>query len=201
MSRLYRNLGHLHFKDVTRESGLNFHGWGQGVCVGDYDNDGKEDLFLTYYGHNVLYHNDGGGHFTDVTQEAGLPVDGNRWSTGCSFFDYDRDGFLDIAVANYMASTANPRQRPTIYVNLKACASYAVRGAFPADGIFCTGIWGMERSKTSLRKVTLITLRAITASQRSPATSTETAGLMSSWRAIRPRIFSSATIMMGRLPI
>ena len=102
ISRLYRNLGHLHFKDVTRESGLNFHGWGQGVCVGDYDNDGKEDLFLTYYGHNVLYHNDGGGHFTDVTREAGLPVDGNRWSTGCSFFDYDRDGFLDIAVANYV---------------------------------------------------------------------------------------------------
>jgi enediyne biosynthesis protein E4 len=102
VSRLYKNLGHLRFKDVTRESGLTSQGWGQGACVGDYDNEGKEDLFLTYYGHNVLYHNDGQGHFTDVTQKAGLPISGNRWNTGCSFFDYDRDGLLDIAVANYV---------------------------------------------------------------------------------------------------
>lgn len=101
-SRLYKNLGYLRFKDVTAEAGLVFHGWGQGVCVGDYDNDGNEDLFVTYYGHNVLYHNDGSGHFTDVTKKAGLPTDGSRWNTGCSFLDYDRDGRLDIAVANYV---------------------------------------------------------------------------------------------------
>lgn len=109
-SRLYKNLGHLRFKDVTEEAGLSFHGWGQGVCAGDYDNDGNEDLFVTYYGHNVLYHNDGNGHFTDVTRKAGLPVDGNRWSTGCSFVDYDRDGRLDIAVANYVSF--DPKSTP-----------------------------------------------------------------------------------------
>jgi hypothetical protein len=101
-SRLYRNLGHLRFEDVTEKAGLLHSGWGQGVCVGDYDNDGHEDLFVTYYGYNVLYHNDGNGHFTDVTHKAGLPTDGIRWGTGCSFFDYDRDGKLDIAVANYV---------------------------------------------------------------------------------------------------
>jgi len=96
-SRLYRNLG-----DVTEKAGLAHTGWGQGVCVGDYDNDGHEDMLVTYYGHNVLYHNDGNGHFTDVTALAGLPTQGTRWGTGCSFFDYDRDGKLDIAVANYV---------------------------------------------------------------------------------------------------
>jgi hypothetical protein len=101
-SRLYKNLGHLRFKDVTAEAGLISNGWGQGVCAGDYDNDGNEDLVVTYYGHNVLYHNDGHGHFIDVTSKAGLPTDGSRWNTGCAFFDYDRDGYLDIAVANYV---------------------------------------------------------------------------------------------------
>ncbi len=102
VSRLFKNLGNLRFKDVTEQSGLAFTGWGQGVCAGDYDNDGHEDLFVTYYGHNILYHNDGNGHFSDQTARAGLPTGGTRWGTGCSFFDYDRDGKLDIAVANYV---------------------------------------------------------------------------------------------------
>jgi hypothetical protein len=109
-SRLFRNLGGLKFEDVTEKAGLVHEGWGQGVCVGDYDNDGHEDLFVTYYGHNVLYHNDGHGHFTDVTAAAGLPTRGTRWGTGCSFVDYDHDGKLDIAVANYV--DFDPRTAP-----------------------------------------------------------------------------------------
>lgn len=110
-SRLYRNLGNLKFEDVTAKAGFTYTGWGQGVCAGDYDNDGHEDLFVTYYGHNVLYHNDGHGHFSDVTARAGLPTQGTRWGTGCSFFDYDRDGKLDLAVANYV--NFDPKTSPT----------------------------------------------------------------------------------------
>ena len=101
-SRLYRNQGNGTFRDVTEGSGLNQTGWGQGVCAGDFDNDGLTDLFVTYFGHDVLYRNLGGGHFEDVTKEAGLPVTGQRWGTGCAFLDYDRDGYLDVFVANYL---------------------------------------------------------------------------------------------------
>ena len=99
---LYRNLGNMHFVDVTQKTGLGKVGWGQGVCVGDYDNDGFEDLFVTYYGHSVLYHNEGNGTFKDVTEAAGLKSDAARWDTGCSFFDYDLDGKLDLVVTGYV---------------------------------------------------------------------------------------------------
>ncbi len=109
-NQLFKNLGKLRFQDVTEEAGLVSHGWGQGVCVGDYDNDGNEDLLVTQYGHNLLYRNDGKGHFANTTATAELPVEGKRWSTGCSFFDYDRDGDLDIAVANYI--NFDPKSTP-----------------------------------------------------------------------------------------
>ena len=98
---LYRNRGSLRFEDVTSRAGLARTGWGQGVCVGDYDNDGHRDLFVTYYGQSVLYHNAGDGTFRDVTEAAGLRAP-TRWDTGCSFVDYDLDGRLDLVVTSYL---------------------------------------------------------------------------------------------------
>ena len=101
-NHLYRNKGDGTFEDVTVRAGLAASGWGQGACVGDYDNDGYDDLFVTYYGQNRLYHNRGNGTFEDVTRAAGLADTRTRWGTGCAFLDYDRDGRLDLFVANYI---------------------------------------------------------------------------------------------------
>ena len=101
--RLYRNNHDGSFADVSARAGLGSgEGWASGVCAGDYDNDGWLDLFITYYGQNVLYRNRGDGRFEDVTARAGLPAGGTRWGSGCSFLDYDRDGRLDLFVANYL---------------------------------------------------------------------------------------------------
>jgi hypothetical protein len=102
INHLYRNRRDGTFEDVTARAGLGASGWGQGVCTGDYDNDGHEDLFVTYYGQNRLYRNRGDGTFEDVTARAGLRDKRIRWGTGCAFLDYDRDGKLDLLVANYI---------------------------------------------------------------------------------------------------
>jgi enediyne biosynthesis protein E4 len=99
-SALYHNNGNGTFMDISKGTGLDHTGWGMGVCVGDYDNDGYDDLYVTYYGGNVLYHNNGNGTFTDVTDKTG--VRGHGWGTGCAFGDYDNDGKLDLYVANYL---------------------------------------------------------------------------------------------------
>ncbi len=102
-NHLYHNNHDGTFTDVTEKVGLGkLSGWGQGVCVGDYDNDGFDDLYVTYYGKNILYHNNGDGTFTDVTEKAGVAGNGKTWSTGCAFVDYDRDGKLDLFVATYV---------------------------------------------------------------------------------------------------
>jgi enediyne biosynthesis protein E4 len=100
-NHLYKNNRDGTFTDVTEKAGLVHSGWGQGVCVGDYDNDGFDDLFVTSWGKNALYHNNGDGTFTDVSEKAGVAGARTRWGTGCAFVDYDRDGKLDLFVANY----------------------------------------------------------------------------------------------------
>jgi hypothetical protein len=114
LPQLYHNLGNGQFQNVAERAGLKQTGWGQGVCIGDYDNDGHTDLLVTYYGHNILYRNRGDGTFEDATEKAKLPVAGVRFGSGCSFMDYDRDGYLDLFVANYvdldLSKTPHPGQ-------------------------------------------------------------------------------------------
>ncbi len=115
-NRLYRNNHDGSFTDVTDRAGLRRTGWASAVCAGDYDNDGWLDLFITYYGQNVLYRNRE-GRFEDVTAAAGLARSGTRWGSGCSFLDYDRDGRLDLFVANYLVLDLTTAQEPGEGVN------------------------------------------------------------------------------------
>jgi len=132
-SHLFKNNRDGTFTDVTLKAGLAHSGWGQGVCIGDYDNDGYEDLFVTYFGKNVLYHNNGNGTFTDVSEKAGVAGNGKRWNTGCAFVDYDRDGHLDLFVANYidldLATAPVPESGPCLYKGVMvACGPPGLNG-------------------------------------------------------------------------
>jgi hypothetical protein len=135
--RLFKNNRDGTFTDVTKGSGLDVRiGWGQACCVGDYDNDGYDDLFVTYYGQNVLYHNNGDGTFTDVTERTGLlqPGPKTRWNTGCTWVDYDKDGHLDLFVANYvdfdLKTAPLPEEGPCTYKGIVvACGPPGLAGA------------------------------------------------------------------------
>jgi hypothetical protein len=140
VSRLFKNNRDGTFTDVTVKAGVARTGWGQGCCVGDYDNDGLDDLLVTYWGDCVLYHNNGDGTFTDVSEKTGIakttrktPAGLNRWNTGCAFLDYDRDGWLDLFIGNYIdfdpKTVAKPEDGHCLYKNLKvACGPPGLDG-------------------------------------------------------------------------
>lgn len=163
-SRLYKNNRDGTFTDVTLSSGLARTGWGQGCCIGDYDNDGLDDLVVTYWGDCILYHNDGNGKFSDVSEKTGLsktmrltPKGLKRWNTGCAFVDYDKDGWLDLFIANYIdfdpKTVPVPESGNCLYKAIKvACGPPGLDGGRNAllhnngDGTFTdvsekAGIW------------------------------------------------------------
>jgi enediyne biosynthesis protein E4 len=115
-NRLYKNNRDGTFTDVTEKAGLLDAGWAVGVCVGDYNNDGFEDLFVTYYGQNRLYRNNGNGTFSEVTAQAGLLDPHTRFGSGCTFVDYNRDGLLDLFVANYADVDLANAPKPSLHM-------------------------------------------------------------------------------------
>jgi hypothetical protein len=145
-NRLYRNNRDGTFTDVTEKAGLRRTGWASAVTVGDYNNDGFEDLFVTYWGQNVLYRNNGDGTFTDVTEKAGLLHEGKRWGSGCTFVDYNRDGWLDLFVANYLELDFSEKPGASVFCTWKGvpvmCGPRGLRSSTPAlyknngDGTF-----------------------------------------------------------------
>jgi hypothetical protein len=136
-NRLYRNNGNGTFTEVTAKAGLTRSNWGQGVCVGDYDNDGFDDLFISGFGMNALYHNNGNGTFTEVAEKAGVANNRTRWGSGSAFVDYDRDGYLDLFVASYidldLKSAPLPETGPCLYKSLMvACGPPGLAGGVNA---------------------------------------------------------------------
>src|SRR5215216_1770111 len=132
-SRLYRNNANGSFTDVTQKSGINRTGWGQSVSVGDYDNDGFEDVFISYFGKNALYHNNGNGTFTDVAEKTGVANNRTMWGSGSAFVDYDRDGHLDLFVASYidldLKTAPVPESGPCLYKGVMvACGPPGLTG-------------------------------------------------------------------------
>jgi hypothetical protein len=131
--RLYHNNKDGTFTDVTARAGFKRTGWGMGVAVGDYDNDGYDDIYITYYGGNVLYHNNGDGTFSDVTRRAG--VRGGKFGTSCAFGDFDGDGRLDLIVANYVDVDINylPSPGSSRFCNYRGLPVYCGPRGFPGE--------------------------------------------------------------------
>ncbi len=121
-NRLFRNKGNGTFEDVTEKAGLTRTNWGQAVTVGDFNNDGFDDLFISCFGKNALYKNNGNGTFTDIAEKAGVAVNASKWGSGSAFLDYDHDGNLDLFVASYidldLKTAPLPETGPCLYKGL-----------------------------------------------------------------------------------
>jgi len=117
---LYRNLGGMKFKNVAAQAGVDAAAWGYGVCAGDFDGDGRLDLYVTNYGTNLLYRNKGDGTFEEVAAKAGVAVEG--WSTGCAFLDADGDGDLDLYVARYVTAPWDEVLNPRLFLTWRGVA-------------------------------------------------------------------------------
>ena len=173
---------------MTEKSGLARTGWQTGVCVGDYDNDGWDDLFCCFWGHNILFHNNGDGTFTDVTRKAGVYDERVRWGAGCTFLDYDRDGHLDLFVCNYIKldpgkdSGAADDAR---FASGRAFRRCAARAGLPATPTFSITTMATERSPTCRRRPEFSSRGRAIRSPRSRTISTTTAGRIFTSRWIR----------------
>jgi hypothetical protein len=133
MVALYQNDGAGHFRDVTSASGFDRRGWGSGVCVGDVDNDGNDDVYITAFGADALWRNPGTGTFVDISRRAG--IDDSRWGTSCAFADYDHDGDLDLYVANYVKfdATTIPARGTTTNCRFMATDVFCGPKRLPGD--------------------------------------------------------------------
>ena len=199
-SHLYRNRRDGTFEDVTTAAGLGLAGWGQGACAADYDNDGDEDLAVTFWGRNRLMRNRGDGTFEDATQAAGLETAQRRWGTGCAFLDYDRDGQLDLFVANYIdfdvATAPVPESGLCRYKGLAvACGP---PGPDRREERAVPQRRRRSGSPTSPSPRASPRPAAPTASASAPSTSTTTAGSISTSPTTRARARSIATTATAR---
>lgn len=203
ISHLYYNNHDGTFTDVTRKAGLGVSGWGQGVCVGDYDKDGYPDLFVPYYGKNRLFHNERNGAFKQVAEQAGVAGDGQAWGTGCAFVDYDRDGKLDLMVANYVdfdVATVPKAGQGVMCIWKGTPVMCGPRGLASMPNILYRTL-AMESLKMSANPAALKGRRATIASASLHSITTTMAGLTFISPATARPAFSIAITRMELLPM